>query len=180
MHCLPDNWQHRDIAAALSFVAGFGLAIDCGAHRGTVAKQLCQRFARVVAIEPGPLGDRIEAPAEVIRAAVGREPGRVSMQDGLSNTGERYCVPGDEVEVITLDSLNLAPNFIKIDVEGYELWAIQGGEQTIRTHRPVVMLEEKGHEARYGLPLGSACEQMKAWGARLVHKTPSRDWIFAW
>lgn len=25
---LPDNWQHRDIAVALGFVSGFGLAID--------------------------------------------------------------------------------------------------------------------------------------------------------
>lgn len=178
--CLPDNWQHRDIAVALSHVRQFGLAIDCGAHRGTVAKQLCARFARVVAIEPGPLAGRIEPPAEVIRAAVGDKPGRVAMRDGTDNTGERHCVPGDEVDVITLDSLALAPDFIKLDVEGMEWHALVGGEQTVRTHRPVIMLEEKGHETRYGLAPGAACALMRDWGARLMHRTPGRDWIFAW
>lgn len=178
--CLPDNWQHRDIAKALSFVRGFGLAVDGGAHRGTVTAQLLRRFGRVVAIEPGPLAERIPARAEVVRAALGDKPGHCSMQDGTENTGERYCVPGADVEVITLDSLNLAPDFIKLDVEGWEYFALLGGETTIRTHRPVVMLEEKGHELRYGLPERAGCKLMESWGARLVHKTPARDWVYAW
>ena len=180
MHCLPDNWQHRDIAAALSFVPRFGVAVDGGAHRGTITRQLLARFAEVVAIEPGPLGDKIEAPARVIRAALGDKPGRCSMQDGLVNTGERYCIPGNDVQVITLDSLQLAPDFVKLDVEGCEYFALVGGERTIREHKPVVMMEEKGHETRYGLEPGSAKRLIESWGAKLVHKTPSRDWVFAW
>lgn len=177
---LPDNWQHRDIAAALTFVRGFGLAVDGGAHRGTVTAQLLRRFERVVAIEPGPLAERIPKAADVIRAALGDKPGRCGMRDGLENTGERHCTQGDSVEVITLDSLNLAPDFIKLDVEGWEYFALLGGEQTIRTHRPVVMLEEKGHELRYGLPERAGCTLMESWGAKLVHQTRSRDWIYAW
>ena len=177
---LPDNWQHRDIAAALGFVRGFRLAVDGGAHRGTVTAQLLRRFQRVVAIEPGPLAERIPYEAQVIRAALGDKPGRCGMQDGTSNTGERHCIEGDAVEVITLDSLNLAPDFVKLDVEGWEYFALKGGEQTIRTHRPVVMLEEKGHELRYGLPERAGCLLMESWGARLVHQTRSRDWVYAW
>jgi len=177
---LPDNWQHRDIAVALGFVRGFTLAIDGGAHRGTVTAQLLRRFARVVAIEPGPLAERIPAQAEVHRAALGAEAGRCSMQDGRDNTGERHCIAGADVEVITLDSLNLVPDFIKLDIEGWEYFALKGGEATIRQHRPIVMLEEKGHELRYGLPARAGCTLMESWGAKLVHQTRSRDWIYAW
>ena len=177
--CLPDNWQHQDIAKALSYVARFGLAIDCGAHRGTVSKQLCARFARVVSIEPGPLAERIEHPAEVIRAAVGDKPGRCSMRDGTENTGQRHVIPGDDVEVITIDSLDLSPDFIKLDVEGVEHAAIIGGEQTIRTHKPVLMIEENGLCERYGVRHGSAGALLESWGARRV-LVCNKDWIYSW
>jgi FkbM family methyltransferase len=40
-----------------------------------------------------------------------------------------------------LDDLNLAPFLVKLDVQGYEFEVIQGGEQTIRTHEPVLLIE---------------------------------------
>jgi hypothetical protein len=49
----------------------------------------------------------------------------------------------DEVvcQVRTLDSFNLAPSLIKIDVEGMELQLIEGGMSTIAIHLPVLMVE---------------------------------------
>lgn len=176
---LPDNWQHRDIAAALGFVAGFHLAIDGGAHRGTVTAQLLRRFERVVAIEPGPLAERIPAQAEVIRAALGDKPGRCAMADGTENTGQRHVVPGDAVGVITLDSLGLNPDFVKLDVEGCEYAALIGGERTIRTHRPVIMLEDNGLSERYGVARGACRLLLEDWGARLV-AVRNKDEIYAW
>ena len=50
-----------------------------------------------------------------------------------------------EVEVVTLDghceAHGLHPNFIKIDVEGFELEALQGAERLLREDRPVLMVE---------------------------------------
>jgi hypothetical protein len=40
-----------------------------------------------------------------------------------------------------LDDLGLAPFFIKLDVQGYEYKALQGGEKTITTHEPVLLIE---------------------------------------
>ncbi len=40
-----------------------------------------------------------------------------------------------------LDDFNLAPAFIKLDVQGYERAALLGGEATLRAHEPVVMVE---------------------------------------
>jgi FkbM family methyltransferase len=41
----------------------------------------------------------------------------------------------------TLDSFDLAPFFVKIDVQGSELAVLQGGEGTIARHRPVLLIE---------------------------------------
>ena len=52
-------------------------------------------------------------------------------------------------EPVTLDTIdNLigelpAPNFIKIDVEGYQLEVLRGGEHCLKTHAPVLMAELK-------------------------------------
>lgn len=180
---IPDDWQHGDVAQALAFVSKFGLAVDGGAHRGVITRFLSGRFARVVAIEPGPLADLIEG-AEVIRKALGDKPGRTGMANGRWNTGQRHCVAGDDVEVITLDSLGLAPDFIKFDVEGMEWHAIKGAERTIRTYRPVVMFEENGCNRRYGIPDGEAGRLLESWGARRVltlrSNPPDEDWVFGW
>ena len=48
---------------------------------------------------------------------------------------------GEQVPLVTLDSLNLDCQFIKIDVEGMEGDVIAGAEGIIREHQPVLYLE---------------------------------------
>lgn len=45
------------------------------------------------------------------------------------------------IKVRTLDSFQLQPEFIKIDVEGFEYEVLLGAEQTINTHRPILLIE---------------------------------------
>lgn len=46
------------------------------------------------------------------------------------------------VNLITIDSLNLDKlDFIKLDIEGYETFAIEGGINTIKKYKPVITLE---------------------------------------
>ncbi len=40
-----------------------------------------------------------------------------------------------------LDRLNLAPFFIKLDVQGYELEVLRGGEKTLRRYEPILLVE---------------------------------------
>jgi len=185
LHDIPDNWQHDDVNAGLSLVKRFNLAIDCGAHRGVITRLLAGRFDHVVAIEPSDLASRIEGEnITVIQRALGDKPQRVGMADGKHNTGQRHVVPGDGIEMITLDSLGLAPDFIKIDVEGMEWHVLVGGEETIRRHRPVIMFEENGLNQRYGIHDGEVGALLASWGARrvLVTRQSSRDedWFYSW
>ena len=52
------------------------------------------------------------------------------------------CSEGEEVEVITIDSLKLsACDFIKVDVEGMELPVLQGAAENLRKYRPILYVE---------------------------------------
>jgi hypothetical protein len=40
-----------------------------------------------------------------------------------------------------LDELGLDPFFIKLDIQGYEFQALKGGERTIKTYEPILLVE---------------------------------------
>lgn len=55
----------------------------------------------------------------------------------LSTTGQ-----GTKVQIETIDGLKLGRlDFIKLDVEGYECAALEGGLKTIKKHRPYIWVE---------------------------------------
>jgi FkbM family methyltransferase len=48
----------------------------------------------------------------------------------------------DQIQVVSLDSLNIPHcDLIKIDIQGYEYYAIQGAIQTLTKNKPVILLE---------------------------------------
>ena len=57
--------------------------------------------------------------------------------------GGRNSVLGDgkdEIEAVTIDSLNFNPTYIKMDVEGEEVAAINGAKQTILENKPKMLI----------------------------------------
>ncbi len=64
------------------------------------------------------------------------------------NADRVYFFKPDAIEIAkcrctveTLDTLNLDPIFIKIDVQGTEYSVIEGGLETVRKHQPILMVE---------------------------------------
>jgi FkbM family methyltransferase len=45
------------------------------------------------------------------------------------------------VRIVTLDSLNLRPDVVKIDVQGYELQVLKGGAETFKRWHPLTIIE---------------------------------------
>jgi FkbM family methyltransferase len=55
----------------------------------------------------------------------------------------------------TLDEQQLAPYFIKIDVQGAEFEMLQGGATTLRHHHPILLIESPGRDPRIAAFLAS-------------------------
>ena len=180
---IPDDWQHKDMAQAMKFCKKRDVAVDCGAHRGVVTRFLSQHFAEVVAIEPSELADQIQGAKQVIKACLGAEAGHCGMAHGKHNTGQRHVVDGTDYPILTLDSLNLKPDFLKIDVEGMEWHVLMGGKTTIQTYKPVIIFEENGLNQRYGIADGQVGALLESWGAKrvlVVQNGADQDWVYCW
>jgi hypothetical protein len=94
------------------------------------------------------------------------------MQRFPDNYGKtRVSSQGDvKVPLQRLDDLNLPPaDFIKIDVEGFELQVLQGGEQYIKLSYPVLVVEQETRAEAHALLL--------AWGYQLVDSI-KHDYIY--
>jgi FkbM family methyltransferase len=137
------------------FVPNGSLAFDVGAHRGRYAETLLELGARVVAVEPNPalaakLRDTFPK-VQIVEAAVGSKPGRATLIIGRYD--EHSTLSGGwaaahpdrwtgelEVAVTTLDALVETygrPDFVKIDVEGFEDEVVDG----LTTPLPVLSFE---------------------------------------
>jgi len=189
------TYQFSKIERALEVATRRGLALDVGAHIGLWSRVLAHSFARVIAFEPLPaLHPHFRINTEdcpnvkLIECAVGAECGELDIVTVADNSGNGHVAPVGvsgaciaHVEAVTIDSLNLhGVDFIKIDVEGFELPVVQGGARTIQRDRPVMVVEQKPNNAeRYGRGQFAAVDLLKAWGY-VVAWEKAGDFCLTW
>jgi len=102
-------------------------------------------LSRVLAIEPDPSNAaRLRASmgpnTQLHEVLLGRSAGSARFSGEGTMASSRSDGGALEVRVATLDELTRGerPTFIKLDVEGDELIALQGGVQMLRREQPVV------------------------------------------
>ena len=141
---------------AVKHCSKFRTAIDIGAHVGLWARGLTEKFSTVVAFEPcKEFAEILLVNAPKVRHepfALGERRGFVKMNIQSDNTGATHVERGAEgvIPVRPLDEFALTEvDFIKIDVEGYELEVVKGGFETLKHNDPVVIVEQKD---RYVVP----------------------------
>ncbi|MDX1477005.1 MAG: FkbM family methyltransferase [Saprospiraceae bacterium] len=153
--------------AFLGHLLGAGdLLVDVGAHVGSYAILAGARDARVVAVEPHPesrhlleehvrmnnLGHQIE----ILPHALDASPGTTWMTSRQGQQNHVMTAPSTDAMEVATSTLNALceshpPTAIKIDVEGFELSVLRGGEAVLQHPALLaVCVETMGLARRYG------------------------------
>jgi FkbM family methyltransferase len=181
------TYQYSKFEAAMKHVKQFRGAIDVGAHCGLWSMHLVERFKELWAFEPVALHrlcfrKNVALPYQLIGCALGEKPGSVKIHTSHTSSGDSWVDGDGDIPMRTLDSLHFdGPiDFIKLDCEGYELFALRGGEQLLIRHHPCVLVEQKpGRAQKYGLPETGAVDYLRGLGAKLRFEK-SGDYCLSW
>lgn len=156
-----------------------GAVLDIGANVGVyglLARALSDRD--VHAFEPVPALAEIairtsvdnQLPYAVVQQAVGRAPGEATLylsdvSDSSNSLNPRFRTSSRSltVSVTTVDQYvamtGIAPSIIKIDTETFEPDVLAGARETMRAHRPWLLVE-----VLPGRTEAALTEEMSAWG----------------
>jgi FkbM family methyltransferase len=146
------------------------IAYDVGANGGVAARKLAQRFDHVVAFEPADSFDTltttVPATVECVHAALSDHCGTLTLREAAKSIATGQLVTGTssldwgetvgyvDVPCFTLDFVRAAfgvPELVKVDVEGHETEVLSGAVETMREHRPTLMIEV--HSRAYDTPI---------------------------
>lgn len=182
---LPDTHDMRHLQWALSHVDNFGVAIDGGAHQGIWTRELMRHFDEVIAFEPVASNRRmIPQGARTYPYALGDKHGSVDVRlmSNAVNTGMYHVTPGDRHTMVTLDELDefeIDCDFLKLDIEGYELHALRGARRLLMRCKPVVLIEDNGTCTYYGIKQMESDEYLKRIGYSCLGRM-NADFLYKW
>jgi FkbM family methyltransferase len=154
----PDSQENYFPPFLASRLGAHSVFVDCGAFDGdTIAhffKVTSGKFSRVVGFEPDAtsfqslthyvegLRPEIAAKISLHCAGVGRTNERKPF-DATSAMGSSFSGEGNSlVDIVRLDDVlrEAVPSYLKMDVEGAEIEALQGARETLRAHRPTLAI----------------------------------------
>lgn len=172
------DYQKKLLNEALQFVKKWNVAIDGGAHYGIMTYHLNYKFNKVHSFEINPpirdcLIKNIKnfelQNVEVHNFGLGEKEKLVSIDTSGKTFGTFIDPTKSEIEgnvlIKSIDSLNLNElDFIKLDCEGYESFILEGGIDTILKFKPVILMERKGHSARWGLDKFAPSKVLEKYG----------------
>lgn len=143
-----------------------GVFIDIGANIGQTSLNLSKKLGTIthtiLAFEPFPstfkklevnIGLNSFSSIKIYNVALGNEKKAIEMEMScLTNSGGYKIAPKNNHSIDQLVQVNQEKlddfypledpiNYIKIDVEGYEMEVLKGAEQIIKMNKPVLVLE---------------------------------------
>lgn len=191
------TYQYHKFTEAMKYVKNYRFAVDVGGHCGLWSMHIAKKFETVFAFEP------IKAHRECFQKnvpdrnvmlydfALGEKDGIADIYTNHTSSGDSWVVPagsvtsGGKIEknvlIKKLDDFCVQDlDFLKIDCEGFELFVLKGGEQTLLNSKPCIIVEQKpGRADKFGLKTTEAVDYLKSLGA-VLYKEMSGDYIMGW
>jgi len=130
--------------------------LDVGAHHGEVCqrfiKQTSGRFRSAWMLEPDPanarairqwldsLEDNERSNISLFEFAASEKCGKENFFGNIGYASQISPHGSMSVSVSTIDELSLSPTFVKLHIEGNELKALKGAQETLRRNRPFIAM----------------------------------------
>ena len=161
--CLPSVLNEiPKFEVVMKYVTNNGVCIQAGGNIGVFPHLLSKEFEWFYSYEPdlanfkamklNTIGDNVSC----LFSAIGEteSSGIMRVIDPTNIGAHRIEFNEGGIPVETIDSkLYSEVGLIWLDIEGAELLALKGGIETIKTWKPVIVLEMAGHSERfYGIP----------------------------
>lgn len=139
--------------------------IQAGGHVGLYAMKYSAFFDNVLTFEPeeinyGCLVHNTKNLSNVrhYKKCLGEEKKLVELDINPINTGNHsisQTISG-KIECVPIDSLNLENlDLIHLDVEGYELFVLQGAKESLEKYKPAIVIENNRLSKKYNYKLKS-------------------------
>jgi FkbM family methyltransferase len=159
------EWEKETAPVILDNIRRSRCFIDVGANCGIYSVIGCQinPDVQVISIEPVPKvcaaltnnvkQNKLVSRIKILNLALGDTNGSIPFHEAEDSTMGSLAIQGYkwqhgniiQVECRTLDSVvdeqNVAPDFLKIDVEGFEHLVLSGASRTLEKFRPRIVLE---------------------------------------
>lgn len=170
------TYQLKTLVTALKKAKHYRVALDIGAHVGLWSMHLVKVFNAVHAFEPVSwhrecfMKNVVGATLHPI--ALGNINGMANLAYTSENTGMTHIDSTGPVltEIRRLDEFAITDvDFIKIDVEGYELFVLEGALETINKYKPIMCIEQKPH-SWYGLDQHAGVAFLENNGYRILER----------
>ena len=160
------DYQQATLNEAILHVKKFDCAVDVGGNIGLHAVRFANLFACVHSFEPTDINfECLKINTKQFNNIVLHKTGlgdkestvSIKLPSDTDNCGNFSIVDFDQytdnvieqlINICTLDSVNLAPDLIKIDVQGFDYNVLLGAADTIAQHRPVIIIESETKKSR--------------------------------
>lgn len=140
---------------------GRDVAVQAGGYCGIFPRCMSQMFRLVYTFEPDPLNFHCLVHNNPIlnvikmQAALGSKHEMIAMNyQSETNAGMKNVVQSEKASIPTLrvDDLNLSHcDLIMLDIEGYEINALHGADETITKFKPLISVEDTNGMIEYFL-----------------------------
>jgi FkbM family methyltransferase len=124
--------------------------------------------------------NQIDSRAQVLNVAVGAQQGTAQFTQDYYDATNHIVAPGEnaaycDIQIRTIDEIvgSRIPDIVKIDIEGYELPALEGAKKTLSSPElRAIIIELNGSGARYGFDDNSIVQMLTSNGFCPVEYDP--------